>query len=432
MGRTAEGWKLRWHHGIGYVRFRHQGRRREYSTGETDPGRAAERAAQIYAQTVSGRRRTVGPVAGAKSRLDEVVAVFLPAVESQYDAETLKTLKGYARAHWLPFWSTLSEITEASLGDYVRERLRHVTRSTVNHERWGLAVLLGWCAEQGMIDEAPEIPRCPKRATGVRVFRRAPRDCSLAEVEAWLAAMPERTPKNVPARARYRVAFETGLRPSTLDNLRAPEHYRRGAGELTILDEHDKARYGRTVPLSTRARAELDAICPEVGLIFGRHRVPKVVTQAAKDAGLGHATPYDLRHARATALLELGANLPGVAYLLGHKRTTTTDRYIRASRRAAEQALAVANGGLSGGESDENRGDRRGSNPRQLEPQRSVFDLTSRNNANGEPAWSAEVRAVPAESGELPPLLRCIALAMASEELALQMIELAELGEVAS
>jgi site-specific recombinase XerC len=50
--------------------------------------------------------------------------------------------------------------------------------------------------------------------------------------------------------------------------------------------------------------------------------------------------PYDLRHAKGTHGLEAsGGNLNGVAYLLGHKQVTTTNRYVHASQRAVSTVL---------------------------------------------------------------------------------------------
>jgi integrase len=51
-------------------------------------------------------------------------------------------------------------------------------------------------------------------------------------------------------------------------------------------------------------------------------------------------TAYDLRHARATQWAESG-NLVGVAYLLGHKQITTTNKYAKPNRAAAERVLGV-------------------------------------------------------------------------------------------
>ena len=55
---------------------------------------------------------------------------------------------------------------------------------------------------------------------------------------------------------------ETGLRPGTLQRLRAPDDYQPGSQFLRIRAEADKARYAREVPLTARAREVLDELCP--------------------------------------------------------------------------------------------------------------------------------------------------------------------------
>jgi hypothetical protein len=49
-------------------------------------------------------------------------------------------------------------------------------------------------------------------------------------------------------------------------------------------------------------------------------------------------TAYDLRHAHVTQWAESG-NLVGVTYLLGQKPVTTTNKYARPNRSAAEKVL---------------------------------------------------------------------------------------------
>ncbi len=50
---------------------------------------------------------------------------------------------------------------------------------------------------------------------------------------------------------------------------------------------------------------------------------------------------HDFRHSRTTCLLDRGASLTGVAYLVGHQQVTTTNRDAYASRDAAEEALEL-------------------------------------------------------------------------------------------
>jgi len=146
-------------------------------------------------------------------------------------------------------------------------------------------------------------------------------------------------------RAYYEVMRETGLRPSTLHRLRTPDDYQPGAPYLTIREDADKARYGRELPLSARARAALDSACPENGVIFpkfdGRHTLRKAALAAGLDAERASKfSAYDLRHSLATEFTERSGNLVGVGYLLGHKHITTTNHYMHARRKAAESVLS--------------------------------------------------------------------------------------------
>lgn len=54
MGRRAEGWRLEWRRGIGYVRFTHAKRQHLISTGKRDPREAGEEAARLYSRVVGG------------------------------------------------------------------------------------------------------------------------------------------------------------------------------------------------------------------------------------------------------------------------------------------------------------------------------------------------------------------------------------------
>ena len=126
--------------------------------------------------------------------------------------------------------------------------------------------------------------------------------------------------------------------------LRVPDDYRRGAQYLTIREDADKARYGRELPLSDRARAALDSACPKRGTIFpkfdGRHTLRKAALTAGLDPErASKVSAYDLRHSLATELTERSGNLVGVGYLLGHKHVTTTKEYLHSNLEEAEAVL---------------------------------------------------------------------------------------------
>lgn len=208
------------------------------------------------------------------------------------------------------------------------------------------------CEEQGYVEHAPQLPALPTRALGTPLHQRRrgrTTEVSVEETRGLIDALPMwSSPCNAapfPVKRRFVLAYETSLRPSTLDALSAPEHFTRGASALTITDEIDKARFGCEVPLSAEARAALDAVVPQSGLIFGKHDYREQLKKAAEKALPPHKAAtfaaYDLRHGRLTQLAETG-NLPGLAHLAGHKRVSTTALYVRSTRRAAESVLAAA------------------------------------------------------------------------------------------
>jgi integrase len=119
---------------------------------------------------------------------------------------------------------------------------------------------------------------------------------------------------------------------------------------LVITDDIDKARFGREIPLTDDAKSALESVCPNEGIIFGRHDYRDQLKRAAASVlppeRARTFTAYDLRHARATQWAESG-NLVGVAYLLGHKQITATNKYATPNRAAAERVLGVKDSAMA-------------------------------------------------------------------------------------
>ena len=351
MARSANGYQVvPTPGGVYCVRFRLAGKRHMVSTGERDSLRARERAARIYTDAITGAKP---PPTRAKAKPDttslkELMLLWLEDYEAGQSGSGGKVYRIYVSAHWLPFFKTLDGITTSSLADYATARLRVVVKATVRKELSGLRGFLRWLDTKTGEKSGHVFPTIGKKVTGTR--RRPKRnipDLTTGEVARLLGVMPETmTSKKTKAtswvRPYFTVAWETGLRPATLAALSVPTHYQKGQAELVITDEIDKARYGRTVPLTDEARAALDAVVPKSGVIFGQHDYRSALTRAANVAGITRLVPYDLRHARATTLLEETGNLPGVAYVLGHKQITTTNRYSQPSKRAAADVLSVS------------------------------------------------------------------------------------------
>lgn len=346
MGRTAKGWSLVPRRGVQHVRFTWAKKRYELSTGQRDEGLAAPEAGRIYAEVISGKYKPA--LAGARALLVDVVADWIDAKRSELDEETVATYASYS-VRWLKhFGPTIGSITRATAADWRRVRLLEVSASSVRKELSAMRGLVAFALEQGLIAEVPMIDGVGKKATGRRVRAKRPHyDITPDQVDTLLSAIPPRLRGGHAGRARFILAYETGLRPATLDGLSCPENYTKGGTHLQIPDELDKARFGRPLPLTARAREALDAVIVGDGPIFGVHDYRETWSNALEAAGLPNTiVPYDLRHARIQHLLDAGEPMTGVAYLVGHTLLTTTNAYVKASRRQAEKMVSGVKTGV--------------------------------------------------------------------------------------
>jgi integrase len=346
MARQAEGWKLVLPPGrkVYAVRFRWQGVRHFLGTGCSDPGEASIEAARIYSDTVSGRQTSL-PISGD---LTDTVADFLAHYATLHAKGTADTVEMYFSAHIIPHFRALQRFTAAGYSDYIAARITQVTRSSLRKELSALRQFRDWLGARGT--ELPEVPRLRKDGNP---GRRAPNArkvkatiISPAEAKRILAAMPERSRRTGTwVRPLFVVLWETGLRPSTVLRLRAGVHFTKGSGTLAITEEIDKEGYQRDVPLSQAARRALDRVWPSsgAGLLFDvaednlRHSLAAAlrVTELT-DRKIG---VYDFKHSRISLDANSGANLAGIAYLVGHKHLSTTSRYVTTSEEAARSVI---------------------------------------------------------------------------------------------
>lgn len=357
MGRKAKGLKVVDRGGYYYARFTWSKERHFVSTGETDRSRAQVEAERIYAEIVSGRRRKVSAAVRVSAPLLELFAEWLGTLEGVLDAQTLKTYRTtYVARHFLGFFGKLDDVADESQVDaYARMRLRKVLRSTVHKELGALRGFLRWAKMEGFITAIPPFPEFPKTAKGKRSGKQRAKANELteAQVVAAIQALPaisarisSKDRKRFAVRARFVVAYETGLRPATLDALVLGEHWVLGSPWITIPDEDDKSRFGREVSVTPAAMTALWDTARALGLkdgdlIFGAHDYRTYLKAAGGAALVKRLAPYDFRHARGTHLANRGAALPGIAYQLGHTQLTTTNKYAHATKAAGDLALTA-------------------------------------------------------------------------------------------
>ena len=367
MGRPSQGWKLFRDPGRKFwsVRFSFAGKRYELGTGEEAEDRAARRAAELYAETIAGKRTSKQRGRGASDDrpLGPVGMGWLNSVAETIDPSTIRTYLDYINAHFVPFFKTVGGVTEGAFANYIQARLRCVMAETVTKERGAMIGLLAYAlnVERRKIN----LPEVPERAVGKRHAKgkRTRTPLSPKEAHAITRALPQTRVIVVKekgskagswcfrafVRARVVVSYETSLRPKALDLLSVPEHFHYGSKTLTITRDIDKARFARVVALSKPARRYLNWCLRQLGPhytgpIFGKFRSRKALRNAGRAAGLPAARvatlhPYDLRAARLTHWAESG-NLPATAWQAGHKRISTTAIYAEGSLRAAQDLVS--------------------------------------------------------------------------------------------
>lgn len=356
MGRATESFRIEWPRGWARVRFTWQGLDHRIALGirrGTPSERDAQaKAAREYAAIVTGQRKHEPRPTRISHHVDLPVLLhrWIESKRPSLDHTTVPTLKVYARLFVATF-GELGAIDEASATTFGLERLGHALRKTVNRELAYLRQFLAWCNLHGHLTDVPPVPRLPPKASGTRTGTQRAKFVHVTPHEAGriLGELGDESKtidgRKWPVRARFEFAWETALRPETLSRLRVPENWQPGMKHVELTDQDDKARYGRDVDLTPRAIAILRRVAPpQGGAIFGRHNFMKRIKRAAI-AILGEArgrnfAPYDFRHGRAKALLDAGAPIRGVSYVLGHKKVSTTNIYLAPDRAAGAQAIA--------------------------------------------------------------------------------------------
>lgn len=408
--------------------------------------RAAFEAAQKrYAQIAGGRTLVPTERVLTSLRLDELAAVWLDAIETPKNVDSVKVKMTYVR-HWVAFTgdaSVLSDgrkrwegdkrtplerlVADAGPEDYGVMRLGHALRKTVRKEITSLFEFLNWAQRHKHLASVPPRRALPKGESGVRTGkqRATPVHVDPSEASAIIALLPEWSDairskrKGYDSRAfRVRDVFdfmwEMTWRPSTLARLEIGRNWSRGQTTVVLEDADDKALYGREVSLTPRALAILERIAPESGLIFGEHDYRKYLkTAAAKVLPPAKAKAfarYDFRHGRINNLLEATGNMLGVAYQAGHKQLTTTNAYLKPQKRQGDAVVAAMIAGTiqsrntvsdrADAVTDENLSDsqsgREDSNLRPLDPQ-------EHDSGQGCESVGVEIPSGGSDSGDEPP-----------------------------
>jgi integrase len=190
------------------------------------------------------------------------------------------------------------------------------------------------------------------------------RSLGMGELGALLAACEQdKSPAGARDAALLALLYGGGLRRSEAVAIDVSD-YEPDTGMLTI--KSGKGRKDRTVYATNGAATALtdwlDVRGPAPGALFNPvnkggkvkdspltgQAVLNVLAKRAKQAGVPHVSPHDLRRTFVSHLLDAGADIVTVQKLAGHSQVTTTARYDRrgeAEKKKAAELLFVPYGG---------------------------------------------------------------------------------------
>lgn len=246
----------------------------------------------------------------------------------RYEREVSSAKKGARQEHArIKAWSSskygsksLAELKSSDLAEYRDARLKEGASS--NTVRLALAlishlytvVIKDWGIE-GLNNPVMKL-RMPKNS------KERDRRPSAAELKAVLKAAGE---IHAEMPAIIEIAVETAMRRGELLTLRR-ENVK---GKYAVLEE-TKNGTRRSVPLSTRARALLDALPARIdGNVFSLapHSVSQYFLRACRDANVTDLHFHDLRHEGTSRLFEKGLSIMEVGTITGHKTLSMLKRY---------------------------------------------------------------------------------------------------------
>lgn len=171
-----------------------------------------------------------------------------------------------------------------------------------------------------------QLPRAPK---GRRVYLSRVQMLSIAE-------QMRGTPGMRRVRAAMRIAFYSGMRLQEV--LTAQVIHTTSGAEFVLHDT--KNGESRNVPVHPRIAhiVRSKRLWP---IQLNRSTVSHYTKLAMQAAGLPHARLHDLRHSTASEMINAGVDLYTVSGVLGHKSTTSTQRYAHLATAKLKSALAM-------------------------------------------------------------------------------------------
>jgi len=199
---------------------------------------------------------------------------------------------------------------------------------------------------EGVIKEDPA-----NSLTHPKLNPKAPRILSAVEYRALRDAVRN----DIRTKAVVELLLQTGIRIGELASLRIQDFRpatAKASGELTIAPfENREVRFVPLNQAASSAVAEYIAVRPEVkdehlfvtktGKPLLIRNIRATIDRFFKQAEIEHAKVNDLRHTFVAYHLSRGVSLTLVSKVAGHKRLSTTEKYLEYIERPAEEKLEL-------------------------------------------------------------------------------------------
>jgi integrase len=231
-------------------------------------------------------------------------------------------------------------LTLREMDNFIRERQKEVSATTVNHDLTTLFTILRWAERESYI---PHMPFSTGRLKPARAAFRV-RTLSPEEERLILAhAKPYQ-------QALIVAGLDAGMhRKEILNQDWKDVDFERN---LITMTASKKGREGRMVPLTNRFREVLEGLPKVSDHVFTYNNKPILVDfkggwyKVLKLAGVDHIRFHDLRATYGTRLEELDVAPAVCRALMGHKRKDAHDRYIRPTLPGLRAAIERLNAWL--------------------------------------------------------------------------------------
>ena len=244
----------------------------------------------------------------------------------------LQAFVNYARTKGLR-WSTLKK---KDIDAYLTElNDQGKTAATINRHLSSVRNLLSWAHHEGILDNNAA-QYCEQKKNAQKLPEQAPTE----ELEKYLQEEPK-TERAEIVHALISILKDTGIRIQEAADLKL-EDFDPTEKTITI---HGKGNKERIVYYKAETLTHLVRIASR----YGKKLFPKVdqrtlrlwMIEELKPRGI-RTHPHALRHSYATTLLNNGADIKTVSFLLGHSSVKTTERYATISNTTAKRQYLQA------------------------------------------------------------------------------------------